>query len=162
MNAAALEKLALGNKLRKALELEQFVLFYQPKVDLNTGRVAGLKALMRRNDPESGLVMPMRFIPLLEETDMIVKLGAWAMKRAVSQYAAWQAAGLQPPIAVNVSQVQLKRKDFVTSVHQKSRGGDIDRRFWHGLLIAALPHAAAGYCVEDRPRFYPAYDDEPG
>jgi EAL domain-containing protein (putative c-di-GMP-specific phosphodiesterase class I) len=82
-------------------------------------RVAGLEALIRWNDPGTGLVMSMPFIPLLKETGMIVEVGAWAMKQAVSQYAAWQAAGLQPPpIAVYVSQVRLKRKDFVTSVRQ--------------------------------------------
>jgi diguanylate cyclase (GGDEF)-like protein len=117
MNAQVAERLKLETKLQKALEQEQFVLFYQPKVDLGTGRVAGLEALIRWNDPETGMVMPMLFIPMLEETGMIVDVGAWAMKQAVTQYAAWQAAGLPPlPIAVNVSQVQLKRKDFVASV----------------------------------------------
>ena len=117
MNAQVAERLKLENKLQRALERDEFVLFYQPKVDLATGRVAGLEALLRWNDPEVGLVMPMLFIPLLEETGMIVEVGAWAMQQAVTQYAAWQAAGLQPPpIAVNVSQVQLKRKDFVASV----------------------------------------------
>ena len=119
MNAFVAERLKLENRLQRALELEQFVLFYQPKVDLGTGRVAGLEALIRWNDPDGGLVMPMLFIPLLEETGMIVEVGAWAMKQAVSQFAAWQAAGIEPPpIAVNVSQVQLKRKDFFTSVQQ--------------------------------------------
>jgi len=119
MNAMVAERLKLENKLQRALERNEFMLFYQPKVDLNTGRVAGLEALIRWNDPGTGLVLPSLFIPLLEETGMIVEVGAWAMKRAVTQHEAWQAAGLQPPpIAVNVSQVQLKRKDFVTSVQQ--------------------------------------------
>ena len=119
MNAQVAERLKLESKLLRALEREEFVLFYQPKVELSTGRVAGLEALMRWNDPGTGLVPPMLFIPLLEETGIIVEVGAWAMKQAVSQYAAWQAAGLQPPpIAVNVSQVQLKRRDFITSVQQ--------------------------------------------
>jgi len=119
MNAFVAERLKLESKLQQALERDEFVLFYQPKVDLSTGRVVGLEALMRWNDPGTGLVPPMLFIPLLEETGMIVEVGAWAMQRAVSQYAAWQAAGLQPPpIAVNVSAVQLKRKDFVASVQQ--------------------------------------------
>ncbi|MEK7231110.1 MAG: bifunctional diguanylate cyclase/phosphodiesterase, partial [Pseudomonadota bacterium] len=119
MNAMVAERLKLENKLQRALEREEFVLFYQPKVDLNSGRATGLEALIRWNDPYAGLVMPMLFIPLLEETGMVVEVGAWAMKQAVSQYAAWQAAGLQPPpIAVNVSAVQLKRKDFVASVQQ--------------------------------------------
>ncbi|OGA48101.1 MAG: hypothetical protein A3G24_02485 [Betaproteobacteria bacterium RIFCSPLOWO2_12_FULL_62_13] len=119
MNAMVAERLKLENKLQRALEQEEFVLFYQPKVDLSSGRVAGLEALIRWNDPDGGLVMPMRFIPLLEETGMIVEVGTWAMKQAVSQYAAWQAAGLQPPpIAVNVSQVQLNRGDFVATVQR--------------------------------------------
>ncbi len=119
MNAMVAERLKLESKLQRALELKQFVLFYQPKVDLSTGRVAGLEALLRWNDPETGLVMPVLFIPLLEETGMIIEVGAWAMKQAVSQYAAWLAAGIEPPpIAVNVSQVQLKRRDFVASVQQ--------------------------------------------
>jgi len=119
MNAQVAERLKLESKLQRALEQEQFVLFYQPKIDLSTGHVTGLEALMRWNDPGTGLVPPMLFIPLLEETGMIAEVGAWAMKQAVSQYAAWQAAGLKPPpIAVNVSQVQLKRGDFVASVEQ--------------------------------------------
>jgi diguanylate cyclase (GGDEF)-like protein len=119
MNAQVAERLKLENKLQRALEREQFVLFYQPKVDLRTGRVVGLEALIRWNDPDTGLVLPSLFIPLLEETAMIVEVGAWVMQRAVSQYAAWLATGLQPPrIAVNVSQVQLKRKDFVATLQQ--------------------------------------------
>ncbi len=119
MNARVAERLKLENKLQRALAQKQFVLYYQPKVDLREGRVAGLEALMRWNDPDTGLVPPAQFIPLLEETGMIVEVGTWAMKQAVSQYAEWRVAGLQPPrIAVNVSQVQLKRKDFVASVQQ--------------------------------------------
>ncbi|MEK7875434.1 MAG: GGDEF domain-containing phosphodiesterase, partial [Pseudomonadota bacterium] len=119
MNAQVAEQFKLESKLQQALEREQFVLFYQPRVDLRTGRVAGLEALIRWNDPDTGLMLPSLFIPLLEETGMIVEVGAWVMQRAVSQYAAWLATGLQPPrIAVNVSQVQLKRKDFVATVQR--------------------------------------------
>ena len=119
MNAQVAEQFKLENKLQRALEREQFVLFYQPKVDLRTERVVGLEALIRWNDPDTGLVPPSLFIPLLEETGMIVEVGAWVMQQAVSQYAAWLGTGLQPPrIAVNVSQVQLKRKDFVATVQQ--------------------------------------------
>jgi len=119
MNARIAEILSLENKLHIAVVDEQFVLHYQPKVDLANNRITGLEALIRWDSPEMGLVPPAEFIPILEETGMIVEVGAWAMKQAVSQYAAWQAAGLQPPpIAVNVSQVQLKRRDFVASVEQ--------------------------------------------
>ena len=119
MNERARERLQLESRLRRAVEREEFVLHYQPKFDLGEGRVTGLEALIRWNDPEKGLVAPGLFIALLEETGMIVEVGAWALKQAASQYAAWQAAGLRSPrISVNVSQVQLKRKDFVATVQQ--------------------------------------------
>jgi diguanylate cyclase (GGDEF)-like protein len=119
MNARVAEILSLENKLHIAIVDEQFVLHYQPKVDLASGRITGLEALIRWISPEMGLVSPAEFIPILEETGMILEVGRWAMNQAVSQYGAWQAAGLQPPpIAVNVSQVQLNRTDFVTSVQQ--------------------------------------------
>lgn len=117
MNASVAETLLLERKMRKALEAEQFVLHYQPKVDLANGRISGLEALIRWNDPESGLVPPAKFIPLLEETGMILEAGEWAMRRALADYREWHARGLQPPrIAVNVSANQVKRKEFVDVV----------------------------------------------
>lgn len=131
MNARVAERLTLEIKLRHAVEHEQFTLHYQPKVDLNGKGVKGLEALIRWNDPEQGMVSPALFIPLLEETGMIVEVGAWALKQAVAQYAAWREAGMRPPrIAVNVSQLQLKRKDFVATVQQAiATAGDAG----HGL-----------------------------
>ena len=131
MNAFVAERLKLENKLQRAMEREEFVLFYQPKVDLLTERVTGLEALIRWNDPDAGLVLPSLFIPLLEETGMIIEVGAWALKWAVSEYAAWLETGLRPPrISVNVSPLQLKRKDFVAMVRQAiATAGNPD----HGL-----------------------------
>lgn len=131
MNAQVAERFKLENKLRRAVEREEFVLFYQPKVDLLTEHVTGLEALIRWNDPDTGLVLPSLFIPLLEKTGMITEVGAWALKRAVSEPAAWLATGLRPPrISVNVSPVQLKRKDFVAMVQQAiAAAGNPD----HGL-----------------------------
>jgi diguanylate cyclase (GGDEF)-like protein len=131
MNARVAERLTLETKLRQAVEREQFVLYYQPKIDLHGKGVTGLEALIRWNDPEQGLVLPELFVPLLEETGMIVEVGAWVLKQAVSQYAAWRAAGMRPPrIAVNVSQLQLNRKDFVAMVQQAiAAAGDAE----HGL-----------------------------
>ncbi|HEY5581332.1 MAG TPA: EAL domain-containing protein, partial [Rhodoferax sp.] len=124
-NARAAEKLTLENKLRRALEQEQLVLHYQPKVDLKSNQIGGLEALMRWNDPETGLVPPWKFIPLLEETGMIIEAGAWALAQAMADYRAWQEKGLAPPrIAVNVSQVQLQRKDFVSTI--KRLASDFD------------------------------------
>jgi diguanylate cyclase (GGDEF)-like protein/PAS domain S-box-containing protein len=117
MNAAVAESLSLENKLRRALSREQFVLHYQPKIDLAKGTISGLEALIRWNDPETGLVPPMKFIPLLEETGMIIEVGYWAMRKAVADYREWHTQGLQPPrIAVNVSAIQLRQRDFVEVV----------------------------------------------
>ncbi|MBI2290564.1 MAG: diguanylate cyclase, partial [Betaproteobacteria bacterium] len=131
MNARVAGRLKLENKLRLAAERNEFVLYYQPKIDLHEQRVTGIEALIRWNDPDQGLVPPALFIPLLEETGMIVEVGSWVMKQAVAQYAEWRAAGLQPPrIAVNVSPLQLKRKDFVAMVEQAiATAGDAG----HGL-----------------------------
>ena len=131
MNARVAGRLKLENKLRLAAERNEFVLYYQPKIDLHDQRVTGLEALIRWNDPEQGLVPPALFIPVLEETGMIVEVGAWVMKQAVAQHTEWQAAGLQPPrIAVNVSPLQLKRKDFVATMEQAiATAGDAG----HGL-----------------------------
>ncbi len=110
--------LALENRLRRALEEETFVLHYQSKVDAVTGRILGVEALIRWQDEEMGLVPPGRFIPLMEQTGMIVEVGAWALRRAVADHLHWCRQGLAavPRIAVNVSPIQLRRADFVPSV----------------------------------------------
>ncbi|MBI3045407.1 MAG: EAL domain-containing protein [Betaproteobacteria bacterium] len=117
MNARVTETLLLENKMRRALEKEQFILHYQPKLDLAKGTISGLEALIRWNDPETGLVPPMKFIPLLEETGMILEAGRWAIHQALRDYREWTERGLRPPrIAVNVSPIQLRQKDFVDVV----------------------------------------------
>ncbi|MHB1937187.1 MAG: EAL domain-containing protein [Acidobacteriaceae bacterium] len=129
-NARVAEKLSLENRLRRALEQEQLVLHYQPKVDLNSGQICGLEALMRWNDPETGLVPPLQFIPLLEETGMILEAGRWALEKAVSDSLIWKAKGLQSMrIAVNISPMQLQQKDFVSMIDRVVKGGkDADGR----------------------------------
>lgn len=128
INARVAEALTLENKLRQALELDQFVLFYQPKVDVRTRALTGMEALIRWQDPELGLVPPIKFISLLEETGLIVDVGAWALRRAVADSRNWIAQGLHPPrIAVNVSAIQLRRDDFVDTIIQTLDGfGDAD------------------------------------
>lgn len=118
-NARVAEKLTLENKLRRALEQKKLALHYQPKVDLKSKQIVGLEALMRWNDPDDGFVPPVKFIPILEETGMIIEAGAWALAQAMADYRAWQGKGLAPPrVAVNVSQVQLRRKDFVSTIER--------------------------------------------
>jgi diguanylate cyclase (GGDEF)-like protein/PAS domain S-box-containing protein len=134
MNSRVAQRLTLELKLRRALEQQEFLLFYQPKVQLNTGRVVGLEALIRWRDSERGLVAPGEFIPLLEETGMILDVGAWVLREAARQYGAWVGAGLQPPrIAVNVSAIQLSQPTFVESLER---------------VLAEAPLAASGLDLE--------------
>jgi diguanylate cyclase (GGDEF)-like protein/PAS domain S-box-containing protein len=117
MTADVAERLALENKMRLALEREEFVLHYQPKVDMDLKTLRGAEALIRWQSPELGLVPPMKFIPLLEETGLILQVGAWALARAAMDHRAWFERGLKPPrIGVNVSAIQLRQRDFVATV----------------------------------------------
>ncbi len=118
------EKLALENKLRQAIAKEEFVLFYQPKVDLPGRRIVGLEALIRWQSPEMGLVAPLRFIPLLEETGLIRQVGAWALAQAARDHRSWVEQGLPAPrVAVNVSPIQLRQRDFVSTLEQALSAG---------------------------------------
>jgi len=117
MNARAAQVLTLETRMRKAVDAQQFVLHYQPKIELASGRICGLEALIRWQDPESGLVPPGHFIPLLEETGLIIEVGEWALGQALADYRDWVARGYNAPrIAVNVSLIQLRRSDFVDMV----------------------------------------------
>jgi diguanylate cyclase (GGDEF)-like protein/PAS domain S-box-containing protein len=110
-------RLTLENQLRRALDREEYVLHYQPKVNVATGRLTGAEALIRWNDPATGLVPPARFIPILEETGLIYEVGRWALHRAVADYLGWIRAGLAAVrIAVNVSSQQLRHRDFVADI----------------------------------------------
>lgn len=111
------EKLTLESKLRRALENEEFVLYYQPKVDLETRRIKGVEALIRWNDPATGLVPPAQFIPLMEETGLIADAGTWVLQQACQDRSRWLERGFNAPrIAINVSTLQLRRSDFVRTV----------------------------------------------
>ena len=117
MNARVAEQLKLENDLRRAVLEEQFVLYYQPRLDLASARIIGLEALIRWVHPERGLVAPNEFITTLETTGLIIDVGRWALSQAAKDHAAWRAQGREPPrIAVNVSAIQLRRKDFVEHV----------------------------------------------
>ena len=128
MNARVAESLAMENRLRRALEEGRLALHYQPKIDVKTGAVAGLEALIRWTDPELGTVPPAKFVGLLEETGMILAAGRWALRQAATDIHHWESLGIAVPrIAVNVSAIQLRQKDFVDSVLEaigaEMRGG---------------------------------------
>jgi diguanylate cyclase len=117
MSVAVTEKLLLEQSLREALEKQEFELHYQPKVDIEKRRIMGVEALIRWRSAERGLVAPNNFIPLMEETGMIVPVGAWVIHEAAEQRAQWRRKGMiAPRIAVNVSTVQLRKRDFVQTV----------------------------------------------
>lgn len=117
MNEAASKSLMLDNYLRKALEREEFVLYYQPKINLSSNRIVGVEALIRWNQPELGLVSPLDFIPFAEETGLILSIGEWVLRTACHQNKLWQLKGLPPmKVAVNLSGRQFQLKNLATRI----------------------------------------------
>lgn len=117
------ERLSMETRLRRALENREFVLHYQPKVDTETRDIEGVEALLRWESPELGLMPPSKFIPLMEETGMIVEVGSWVLRQASADRCSWLKQGLAAPrVAVNVSTVQLRRADFVQVVRRAIDG----------------------------------------
>jgi diguanylate cyclase (GGDEF)-like protein len=117
MNARAFERLTLENSLRHALERGELVAYYQPQVSLENGAIVGLEALVRWQHPEMGLIFPDSFIPLAEDTGLIVPLGEWLFKEVACQVKAWRGLGLNPPaVAVNLSARQFRGSAVARSV----------------------------------------------
>ena len=117
MNARVVERQSLEAGLRRALERQEFVLHYQPKINLRTGAITGAEALIRWQHPERGLVLPAQFVPIAEDCGLIVPIGQWVVDEACRQSRAWLNAGTQPvPMAVNISAVEFRRKGFVDGV----------------------------------------------
>ena len=113
MNAASVERLTLETGLRHALEGNGLALHYQPQVDIRTGQIIGAEALLRWQHPQRGYISPQTFIPIAEDSGLILPIGQWVLERACQQAAAWQRAGLpRIPISVNVSGVQFQRQDL--------------------------------------------------
>lgn len=117
MNNASLERLEMETKLRHALEREEFVVHYQPQWNTRTGQIAGVEALVRWHQPEAGLIAPSAFVPLLEDTGLIVPLGAWVLRDACRQAKAWRKAGSSDlTVAVNCSSKQFTDQRLVRDV----------------------------------------------
>jgi len=117
MNVAAVERFTIENQLRKALTRNEFQLYYQAQVDIRRREVVGVEALVRWAHPEKGLVPPLSFIPLAEETGLIIPIGQWILRVACQQNRIWQTAGFSPiRMMVNISGVQFREKDFVENV----------------------------------------------
>jgi diguanylate cyclase (GGDEF)-like protein/PAS domain S-box-containing protein len=117
LNARAAEAMNLESRLRRAIDQQEFVLHYQPKVGMVDRLVTGVEALIRWQDPEQGLVPPGRFIPVLEECGLIGEVGRWALQRALHDQSQWWEQGVAAPrVAVNVSPLQLRRQDFADDI----------------------------------------------
>ncbi len=117
MNTRTLQRLEMENGLRRAIERQEFLLHYQPKADLKTGSIIGFEALLRWQRPGAGLVSPMEFVPLLEETGLIVPVGEWIIDAACAQIGAWRRAGIEPrPIAINLSARQFADKNLAETI----------------------------------------------
>ncbi len=130
MNATTAERLALENSLLHSLERGEFLVHYQPQVDISSGRIVGMEALVRWQHPERGLVFPAEFIPVAEETGLIVPLGAWVLRTACAQNKAWQEAGFPPMrVAVNLSARQFQLRDLVDTVAQVLEETRLDPRY---------------------------------
>ena len=146
MTEAVAGKLALENQLRRALDNEEFVLHYQPKVNLVSGRMTGAEALIRWKDPASGLVPPGHFIPILEETGLIYEVGRWALRKAIADYLRWRDSGLPTVrIAVNVSPLQLSNHGFVAEIGEviginKNAAAGLELEITESLIMEDVKH----------------------
>jgi diguanylate cyclase (GGDEF)-like protein/PAS domain S-box-containing protein len=130
MNVRALKRQSIENDVRQALERQEFRLHYQPNVNLHTGQITGVEALIRWLHPQLGLVSPAEFIPIAEESGLIVPIGRWVLAEACHQAQAWQEIGLVPiPISVNISAVELRAKSFLAGVRSTLADTGLEARF---------------------------------
>jgi diguanylate cyclase (GGDEF)-like protein/PAS domain S-box-containing protein len=117
MNLRAVERQSIEGSLRLALERNEFLLHYQPKINLITGEITGVEALIRWQHPERGLILPAQFVPVAEDCGLILQIDRWVLREACRQARAWQDAGLSlTRISVNVSPIEFRDKDFVENV----------------------------------------------
>lgn len=144
MHTRVAEQLTLEHQLRRALEEEQFVLYYQPKVSLADGHITSMEALIRWQSPELGLVSPGTFVPLLEETGLILDVGRWVLEKAAVDYSTLLTEQIKPPrIAVNVSALQLRQKGFVKEFADTFEKGGLDLEVTETLLMEDLEGSVA-------------------
>ncbi|MFZ5594293.1 MAG: putative bifunctional diguanylate cyclase/phosphodiesterase [Pseudomonadota bacterium] len=130
MNARAFERLALEHALRHALERNELVLHYQPQIALDSGKIVAMEALLRWRHPELGLIAPMQFIPIAEETGMIVQIGEWVLHTACAQNKVWQEAGLAPVrMAVNLSVRQLRQPNLGQMIERVLQDSRLEPRY---------------------------------
>ena len=139
LNVRAARRLELETGLRRALENKEFILHYQPLVNMLTGKITGMEALLRWQHPDFGLIPPMDFIPLAEETGLIVPIGEWVLRTACAQIKAWHATGFPAMhVAVNLSSIQLQQKSFADTVKKALRETSLEPQYLDLELTESL------------------------
>ena len=139
MNVNALERLTMENSLRLAIEREELYLEYQPQFNIASGQITGVEALLRWSHPENGLISPAKFIPVAENSGLILPLGEWVLRTACKQSRQWQDQGfLAVPIAVNVSAVQFRQEGFCDKIRDALRGAALAPEFLELELTESL------------------------
>lgn len=125
-----LSRMSLEVDLRRAIEAQEFEVYYQPQIRLATGQMVGVEALLRWNHPQLGILLPNQFIALAEDTGLISWLGHWVIETAIHQIAAWNKAhGINLPIAINLSAVQLEHKEFIQNLHTILTTHQVDSKY---------------------------------
>ncbi|WP_179958254.1 EAL domain-containing protein [Chitinimonas arctica] len=130
INASVARSMVMERELRAAVTQQQFLVYYQPKLDLNTGRIIAAEALVRWSHPERGLVSPATFIPLAEETGLIVQIGEWVLRTVCAQQALWQSLHIPiVPVAVNLSALQCQRGDIQEVIRQTLTENKLEAKY---------------------------------
>lgn len=149
MNSRALERLNIETDLKKVIERDELVLFYQPQINLQTGEIAGLEALVRWQHPEHGLVLPGKFIPVAEESSLIIPISDWVLHEACRQNQQWIEAGLTPVrMGVNISSVQFGKQNLTGVVQEALRATGLDPQYLELELTESAIMQNVGKVIE--------------
>lgn len=129
LNTAVMERMMLENSLRKAIDRNELILHYQPVLDMETGLVNSMEALVRWQHPDMGLLHPAQFIPLADETGLIVQIGEWVINAVCQQAKAWHDSGLPVHVSINISERQFEHISFIASVRNALSSSGLDSRY---------------------------------